>query len=237
VSDVSHELRTPLTTVRMAADVLHEGRGSYPPAATRSAELLQAELDRFEELLVDLLEISRYDAGAASLDAEPTDLCALVRRAVQQAHPLAEAKGVEVELSGLPAHPVIAEVDHVRVERVLRNLVVNAIEHGEGRPVEVSAAGDGTAAAVLVRDHGIGLKPGESGLVFTRFWRGDPSRARTTGGTGLGLAIALEDVRLHGGWLQAWGEPGQGAAFRMTLPCRVGAPFDSSPLPLQPARS
>jgi two-component system sensor histidine kinase MtrB len=120
---------------------------------------------------------------------------------------------------------------------VLRNLLVNAIEHGEGRPVEVSAACDGTAAAVVVRDHGMGLKPGESGLVFTRFWRGDPSRARTTGGTGLGLAIALEDVRLHGGWLQAWGEPAKGAAFRMTLPCRVGGAFDSSPLPLQPVPS
>jgi two-component system sensor histidine kinase MtrB len=235
VSDVSHELRTPLTTVRMAADVLHEGRASYPPAAMRSAELLQAELDRFEELLVDLLEISRYDAGAASLDAEPTDLRALVRRAVEQAQPLAEAKGIDVDLSGLPAEPVIAEVDHVRVERVLRNLVVNAVEHAEGQPVEISAAGNGVSAAIVVRDHGMGLKPGEAGLVFTRFWRGDPSRARTSGGTGLGLAIALEDVRLHGGWLQAWGEPGSGAAFRITLPCRVGAPFDSSPLPLQPA--
>jgi two-component system sensor histidine kinase MtrB len=133
--------------------------------------------------------------------------------------------------------PVLAEVDHVRVERVLRNLLVNAVDHAEGGPVEVSVAGDEQAVAIVVRDHGLGLKPGEAGLVFTRFWRGDPSRARSTGGTGLGLAIALEDVRLHGGWLQAWGEPGKGAAFRMTLPCRVGAPFDSSPLPLQPAPS
>ena len=234
VSDVSHELRTPLTTVRMAADVLHEGRGDYQPAAARSAELLQAELDRFEELLVDLLEISRYDAGAASLDAEPVDLVPLVCRVVDQTRALAEAKGSPLDLSGVPEGPVIAEVDRLRVERVLRNLVVNAIEHGEGRPVEVSVEGDGHAAAVVVRDHGIGLKPGEAGLVFTRFWRGDPSRARTTGGTGLGLAIALEDVRLHGGWLQAWGEPGRGASFRMTLPCRAGGAFDASPLPLQP---
>ena len=234
VSDVSHELRTPLTTVRMAADVLHEGRSGYAPAAARSAELLQAELDRFEELLVDLLEISRYDAGAASLDPEPVDLVPLVRRVVDAARPLAEAKGSVLDLSGVPDHRVIAEVDSVRIERVLRNLVVNAIEHGEGRPIAVAVDGDGSAAAVVVRDSGIGLKPGEAGLVFTRFWRGDPSRARTTGGTGLGLAIALEDVRLHGGWLQAWGEPGEGATFRMTLPCRTGGAFDTSPLPLQP---
>jgi two-component system sensor histidine kinase MtrB len=234
VSDVSHELRTPLTTVRMAADVLHEGRSAYAPAAARSAELLQTELDRFEELLVDLLEISRYDAGAASLDVDEVDLVALVRRIVEQAAPIAAKKGIVVDLSGLPAAPVVAEIDHVRIERVLRNLLVNAVEHAEGRAVEVSVAGDSAAAAIVVRDHGIGLNPGEAGLVFTRFWRGDPSRARTTGGTGLGLAIALEDVRLHGGWLQAWGEPGVGAAFRMTLPRTAGGPLEDSPLPLRP---
>jgi two-component system sensor histidine kinase MtrB len=234
VSDVSHELRTPLTTVRMAADVLHEGRHDYNPAAARSAELLQTELDRFEALLVDLLEISRYDAGAASLETDDVDIVALVRRIVDQVSGLATRRGTVVDLSELPAAPVLAEVDHVRVERVLRNLLVNAVDHAEGGPVEVTVAGDDSAVAIVVRDHGLGLKPGEAGLVFTRFWRGDPSRARTTGGTGLGLAIALEDVRLHGGWLQAWGEPGVGAAFRMTLPRRAAATFDVSPLPLRP---
>jgi two-component system sensor histidine kinase MtrB len=234
VSDVSHELRTPLTTVRMAADVLHEGRRDYNPAAARSAELLQTELDRFEALLVDLLEISRYDAGAASLDTDDVDVVALVRRIVDQVAGLSARRGSVVDLSDLPAGPVLAEVDHVRVERVLRNLLVNALEHAEGGPVEISVAGDVNAIAIVVRDHGLGLKPGEAGLVFTRFWRGDPSRARTTGGTGLGLAIALEDVRLHGGWLQAWGEPGLGAAFRMTLPRKASTTFDVSPLPLRP---
>jgi two-component system sensor histidine kinase MtrB len=234
VSDVSHELRTPLTTVRMAADVLHEGRSGYTPAAARSAELLQTELDRFEALLVDLLEISRYDAGAASLDTDDVDVTALVHRVVDQVSGLATSRGTEVDLSGVPNGPVLAEVDHVRVERVLRNLLVNAVDHAEGGPVEVSVAGDDHAVAIVVRDHGLGLKPGEAGLVFTRFWRGDPSRARSTGGTGLGLAIALEDVRLHGGWLQAWGEPGVGAAFRMTLPRKAAELFDVSPLPLRP---
>jgi two-component system sensor histidine kinase MtrB len=218
----------------MAADVLHEGRRDYSPAAARSAELLQTELDRFEALLVDLLEISRYDAGAASLDTDDIDVVALVRRVVDQVSGLSARRGSVVDLSGLPTGPMLAEVDHVRVERVLRNLLINAVEHAEGGPVEISVAGDDDAIALVVRDHGLGLKPGEAGLVFTRFWRGDPSRARTTGGTGLGLAIALEDVRLHGGWLQAWGEPGAGAAFRMTLPRKVAASFDVSPLPLRP---
>jgi two-component system sensor histidine kinase MtrB len=233
VADVSHELRTPLTTVRMAADVLHERRSSLDPAAARSAELLQNELDRFEEMLIGLLEISRYDAGAASLDAEVLDLVALVQRVVDSTSALADRKGSRIVVHA--EGPVLAEVDHVRVERVVRNLLVNAVEHGEGRPVEVTVADGVGGVAVVVRDHGVGLRPGEAALVFTRFWRGDPSRARTTGGTGLGLAISLEDARLHGGTLQAWGAPGQGAAFRLTLPHRVGGTLGDSPLPLRPA--
>jgi two-component system sensor histidine kinase MtrB len=232
VSDVTHELRTPLTTVRMAADVLHENRHDLAPAAARSAELLQAELNRFEELLAELLEISRYDAGAASLEAEPLDLVALVERVLDATQPLAGRKGSTLVLHA--QGPVVAEIDHVRIERVIRNLLVNAVEHGEGRPVEVTVAEGRGAVAVLVRDHGVGLRPGEAGLVFTRFWRGDPSRARTTGGTGLGLAIALEDAHLHGGTLQAWGAAGQGTAFRLTLPLVVSGPLGDSPLLLQP---
>ena len=232
VSDVSHELRTPLTTVRMAADVLFAGRTRFPPDVARSAELLQDELDRFEALLSDLLEISRYDAGVAALDASPLDVVALVHRVVAAAQPLADRKGSVLDITGVPPGPVLVEADAVRLERVVRNLVVNAVEHGEGRPVEVSVGESPDAVAVLVRDHGVGLRPGQAGMVFTRFWRADPSRARTTGGTGLGLAISLEDVRLHGGYLQAAGAPGEGAAFRVTLPPRPGRPPGDSPLPL-----
>jgi two-component system sensor histidine kinase MtrB len=88
--------------------------------------------------------------------------------------------------------------------------------------------------AVAVRDHGVGLKPGEENMVFDRFWRADPARARTTGGTGLGLAISLEDAHLHGGTLEAWGQPGDGASFRLTLPRRAGSVVTRSPLPLMP---
>jgi two-component system sensor histidine kinase MtrB len=232
-SDVSHELRTPLTTVRMAADLIHSSRDEFDPAVARSAELLHAELDRFEDLLTDLLEISRYDAGFAVLDAEPTDLVPVVRRVVDQLTPVARQAGVEVRLD-VPDEPVIAELDPRRVERVLRNLVGNAIEHGEARPVQVTARADDGAAAVTVRDHGIGLGAGEDKLVFNRFWRADPSRARQTGGTGLGLSISLEDARLHGGWLEAWGARGQGAQFRLTLPLRVGDRLVASPLRLVP---
>ncbi|MFE0208618.1 MtrAB system histidine kinase MtrB [Streptomyces sp. NPDC058985] len=236
VSDVSHELRTPLTTVRMAADVIHDARVDFDPVTARSAELLADQLDRFETLLADLLEISRFDAGAAALEAEPIDLREVVRRVVSGAEPLAERKGTPIRVVG-DQQPVVAEADARRVERVLRNLVVNAVEHGEGRDVVVKLAAAGGAVAVGVRDYGVGLKPGEATRVFSRFWRADPARARTTGGTGLGLSIALEDARLHGGWLQAWGEPGGGSQFRLTLPRTADEPLRGSPIPLEPADS
>ncbi len=235
VSDVSHELRTPLTTIRMAVDLIHSSRDGFVPAVARSAELLQGELDRFEELLADLLEISRFDAGAAVLDLEPVDVRTTASKVVSAAAPLAERRGSTLELVSEDS-PAEAEVDERRVERILRNLVVNAIEHGEGRPVTVRIASSEAAVAVLVEDQGVGLRPGESSIVFNRFWRADPARARTSGGTGLGLAISLEDARLHDGWLQAWGSPGVGSRFRLTLPRHAGVRLTSSPLPLTPER-
>ena len=232
-SDVSHELRTPLTTIRMASELLHAGRAEFPPELARSAELLHTQLDRFEALLADLLEISRYDAGVAHLESETADLRGLVAVTVDAHRPLAERHGSDIVVHE-PAEPVLVDMDSRRVERILRNLIGNALDHGEGRPVEVTVAADEQAAAVTVRDHGVGLRPGEAGLVFNRFWRGDPSRSRLTGGTGLGLAISLEDARLHDGWLQAWGERGRGAQFRLTLPRQAGHTLMSSPLPLAP---
>ncbi|MFF0431777.1 MtrAB system histidine kinase MtrB [Streptomyces sp. NPDC004327] len=236
VSDVSHELRTPLTTVRMAADVIHDARADFDPVTARSAELLGDQLDRFESLLSDLLEISRFDAGAAALEAAPIDLREVVRRVIGGAEPLAERKGSRIVVVG-DEQPVVAEADARRVERVLRNLVVNAVEHGEGKDVIVRLAAAGGAVAVAVRDYGVGLKPGEATRVFNRFWRADPARARTTGGTGLGLSIAVEDARLHGGWLQAWGEAGGGSQFRLTLPRTADEPLRGSPIPLEPEDS
>ncbi len=233
VSDVSHELRTPLTTIKMAADVLLEAKDSFDAVGARSAELLQGQLDRFQSLLEDLLEISRYDANAATLDPDSVDISDIARRAADDAQQLAERRGSRIEFR-LPAEPCMADADHRRVERILRNLLVNAVEHGEGNDVIVTVAADRDAIAVAVRDHGVGLKPGQEQLVFDRFWRADPARARTTGGTGLGLAIALEDAQLHGGWLQAWGMPGKGSVFRLTIPRVAGQKLVGSPLPLVP---
>ncbi len=259
VSDVSHELRTPLTTIRMAADVMFENRADFDAPTARAAELLQAQLDRFEALLVDLLEISRFDAGAAVLEADHVDVRELVRQVIDRALPLAHRLGTDIRLlddpegigtaidAGAPsdaefdsARASVPEVDlrfavngdARRINRIVRNLMDNAVEHGGERGVDVEVGCNEKAVAVTVRDYGVGLRPGESSLVFNRFWRADPARARTTGGTGLGLSISLEDARLHGGWLEAWGEPGRGACFRLTLPRQVRGPIGESPLPL-----
>ncbi|MGA4507208.1 MtrAB system histidine kinase MtrB [Propionibacteriaceae bacterium G1746] len=233
VADVSHELRTPLTTVRMAAELIHEARWELTPSLRRSAELLHAELDRFEDLLADLLEISRFDAGAAVLTLDETDVVGLVRDEVAAQQPFARSAGSDIVLRA--PEGATAVVDGRRIRRVLRNLVTNAIEHGEGRPIEITVAADDHAVAVTVRDHGVGFEASQAREVFHRFWRADPSRARRVGGTGLGLAIAMEDAHLHGGWLAAWGRPGQGAQFRLTVPRTAGGVLHSSPLALMPS--
>lgn len=232
-SDVSHELRTPLTTVRMAADLIYDHSANLDPALRRSTELMVSELDRFETLLNDLLEISRHDAGVAELSVESVDLRATVNSALASVGHLAEDAGVKL-IVDLPPNQVIAEVDTRRVERILRNLIANAIDHAEHKPVRIRMAADEDTVAVTVRDYGVGLRPGEEKLVFSRFWRSDPSRVRRSGGTGLGLAISVEDARLHQGRLEAWGEPGKGACFRLTLPLVRGHKVTTSPLPMKP---
>ena len=232
-SDVSHELRTPLTTVRMAADLIHDHSEDLEPSLRRSTELLVSELDRFESLLNDLLEISRHDAGVAELSVESVDLRSTVNSALENVGHLAADADVQLKVD-MPGDPVIAEVDPRRVERILRNLIANAIDHAEHKPVVIRMAADDDTLAVTVRDHGVGLRPGEEKLVFSRFWRADPSRVRRSGGTGLGLAISIEDARLHQGRLEAWGEPGKGACFRLTLPLVRGHKVTTSPLPMKP---
>ncbi|HEX7835408.1 MAG TPA: MtrAB system histidine kinase MtrB [Pseudolysinimonas sp.] len=234
VSDVSHELRTPLTTIRLAGEVLYDQRESFPPATARTAELLHAQTERFELLLADLLEMSRYDAGAVQLEVEPTNLVRLVEDAIDAVMPLAREKQTEVRLVA-PGGYFEAEVVGRRILRILQNLLGNAIDHGEGRPIVVYVDSDESAVAIAVRDFGVGLSPADMARVFDRFWRADPSRQRSTGGTGLGLAISQEDAIVHGGDLDVWSEPGRGSCFRLTIPRRRGELLGGgSPLALPP---
>lgn len=233
VSDVSHELRTPLTTIRLAGDVLYDQRETFPPATARTAELLHTQVERFELLLADLLEMSRYDAGAVDMETEPTNLVRLAEDAIEQVASLAESKGSDLRLVA-PGGYFEAEVDARRIRRILGNLLGNAIDHGEGKPIVIYVDSDRDAVAIAVRDYGVGMTPAAVERVFDRFWRADPSRQRTTGGTGLGLAISLEDAALHGGWLEVWSSPGEGSCFRLTLPRSRGGMLVASPLELPP---
>jgi two-component system sensor histidine kinase MtrB len=233
VSDVSHELRTPLTTLRMASEVIHSSKDSFDPIVERSAELLVAQLDRFERLLEDLLEVSRFDAEVAVLEAVDFDIVQLVRRCADDLGLVAKGRKTEIYVNA--SEPVIMiKADIRRVERILRNLLANAIDHSEELQIDVRVVASEHDVAVGVRDYGIGLDENALTRVFDRFWRADPSRARTRGGTGLGLSIALEDARLHNGELEAWGRPGRGAHFVVTLPRSTYERIDQRLIPLQP---
>jgi two-component system sensor histidine kinase MtrB len=118
----------------------------------------------------------------------------------------------------------------------MRNLISNALDHSDGKPIEIECVETANEVAVSVRDHGEGMEAASLTRVFDRFWRADPSRARTRGGTGLGLSIALEDARLHNGELDAWGALGDGANFVLTLPRIAGNQIVARPLPVNPHR-
>ena len=219
VSDVSHELRTPLTTVQMAGGLLYEAREKFDPATARSAELLKTELERFELLLVDLLDLSRFDAGAARLDVEAVDLAEV---ATEFAADVALAN-VDVRVLGAD-EPAVVQADRRRVDRILRNLVTNAAKYSQSPRVEFEVDQLDDRVSLVFRDFGIGLSLDDAARVFDRFWRAD--EARTQGGTGLGLAIAREDALLHGGSLRVYSRVGEGTEFILTLPRRPFAGAD-----------
>lgn len=234
VSDVSHELRTPMTTILLAGEALFDARDKFSdPRLKRSTELLYGQIERFDKMLADLLEISRFDAGSAALSLQEWDVGEIARDVIDFAQPLAQANGCQIRLH-IEGNKVTAVVDHTRIERILRNLVVNATEHGEGKPIDINVVGDDTAVAVRVRDHGIGMSEEVAEHVFDRFYRADPSRARKSGGTGLGLSISREDAALHNGTLSAWGWPGDGAAFLLLIPRNQDVPAGRGPLDVIP---
>ena len=233
VSDVSHELRTPLTTLRMASEVIYSHKDSFDPTIARSSELLVAQLDRFERLLEDLLEVSRFDAEVAVLEPVDFDLISLIERCIEDVRANAHDHVISISIDHETEQAMI-NADIRRVERIMRNLLSNALDHAEEKPINVTVISTRTEVAVGVRDFGTGIEPLALSRIFDRFWRADPSRARVRGGTGLGLSIALEDARLHNGELDAWGAPGRGAHFVLTLPRIAGQQIGGRPIRPQP---
>jgi two-component system sensor histidine kinase MtrB len=206
-ADVAHELRTPLTAIVNEASLLAEHIERMPADARRPAELLVEDVKRLRDLVEDLLEISRLEAGTQPVREERVDLGSLVDTALR-------SRGWR-ERVRLDALEVVLVTDPRRVERIVVNLIGNALEHG-GRDVGVRVGADGVGAFVEVSDRGPGIAREDLPHLFDRFYKADP--ARTSRGTGLGLAIALENARLLGGDVEVWSEAGAGARFTLRLP-------------------
>ncbi|MGH2995095.1 MAG: ATP-binding protein [Gaiellaceae bacterium] len=206
-ADVAHELRTPLTAIVNEASLLADHIERMPPEARRPAELLVQDVKRLRDLVEDLMEISRLDAGTQRVRPERVDLAWLVAAAVH-------ARGWDDRIR-LEARETVLTSDPRRLERIVANLIGNALEHG-GREVSVRVGRDGVGAFVEVADRGRGIAPEDLPHLFDRFYKTDPSR--TGHGSGLGLAIALDNARLLGGDIDVWSELGSGTRFTLRLP-------------------
>lgn len=215
VGDVSHELRTPLTTLRASADYLLERADELPEAHGRAVELLSADLDYLRRLVDDLLDISRLQSGPINLSLERLNVGDLAREVVARRSRSADGD-VRVEVEGTGDLTTLA--DKRRLERVVGNLIDNALTHG-GLPITVRVGSANGTISLAVEDHGPGIEDQDLSRIFDRFYKADPSRPRLDGrGSGLGLAIAQENARLHGGEIEVESSPGAGATFVFRLP-------------------
>ncbi len=205
-ADVAHELRTPLTGLVGEASLLAEHLERMPPESRRPAELLISDVGRLRRLVEELMEISRLDAGVESVQAETIDLASVTAAILR-------ARGWDGR-ARLDAEEAMIKTDPRRFERVVTNLVGNALEHG-GDGVDVRVRRDGDGAVVEVADQGPGIAPDDLPHLFERFYKADPARAGQ--GSGLGLAIAQENARLLGGKIEVWSEPGEGTRFTFRL--------------------
>ncbi len=213
-SDVAHELRTPLTALVGAASLLRDHLDEMPGEARRPAELLIRDVARLRRLVDELMEISRLDSGHESIAAETIDLTLLAAAVVR-------TRGWEARVD-LRGQRVVLSTDRRRVERIVANLVGNALEHG-GRDVRVRVGRSDSHAVLAVSDEGPGIAPEHLSHLFERFYKSDPSR--TSPGSGLGLAISLENARLLGGDIDVQSEPGLGSRFTLRLPIAVTEPL------------
>ena len=210
-SDVSHELRTPLTALATAVQVLRSREEDVPPRTRAAIDVLENQISYFERLVLDLLEISRYDAGANTLSLEPVDLESFVRDTV------GAVDCAPVRVARVPRGPLL--IDKRRVERILVNLIENARVHAGGlRSVTIDSGSDYVEIALI--DEGAGIRDTERLVIFERFWRGSSTRHSGSRGTGLGLALVAEHARLHGGTVRVEPNLPNGSVFILRLPAR-----------------
>jgi two-component system OmpR family sensor kinase len=221
VADAAHELRTPLTSIRGYAELFRRGANTRPDDLAKTMLRIEEGAARMGVLVDDLLLLARLDQGRP-VEREPVDLTRLTAAAVDDLRVIAPDRPVVFESNGA----VIVNGDGDRLRQVVANLLENARTHTPATsPVEVRVGVAGDDALIEVQDHGPGMSPDEAGRAFERFWRADPSRARTSGGAGLGLAIVAAITEAHGGRAEVQTEPGAGATFRIWIP-RAGPPAD-----------
>jgi signal transduction histidine kinase len=214
VADVSHELRTPLSALVAEASIIREHLDALPSEARRAGELLAADVARLRTLVEELMELSRFDAAAEHVVAEPVDLGATIRT-------IAAARLPDARLE-IPRRPVVITTERRRLERILGNLLDNAREHAGGAGVEVELLEGADEVVIAVGDRGPGVPPDRLGRIFERFYKADPSRS--SGGSGLGLAIAAEHANVLGGRLAAANRPGGGLRIELRLPVTGSLP-------------
>ncbi|KZB88590.1 ATP-binding protein [Amycolatopsis regifaucium] len=212
VADVSHELRTPLAALTAVADVLEQEAPRLSGDAGRAVRLSIDETHHLTRLVNDLIEVSRFDAGAASLALEETDVAEVITASLR-------VRGWAGEVDAELPTGIFARLDPRRLDVIVANLVGNALRHGE-KPVSLRLAEAGEWCTLEVADRGPGLAPEVLPHVFDRFYKADSARKRS-GGSGLGLAIAWENARLHGGTLSAANGTDGGAVFTVRLPRQV----------------
>ncbi|MFB7597132.1 ATP-binding protein [Streptomyces sp. NPDC056160] len=221
-ADVSHELRTPLAAMTAVTDVLDEQSSGLDQITGEAVRLVSEETARLARLVDDLMEISRFDAGAAELGVDEIDLAESVRRT------LAARGWLDRVSTDLPAGGALrARVDPRRVDVVVANLVGNALRHGEP-PVTLRLTDADGWAVITVTDRGPGIPEADLPHIFERFYKASRARVRSES-SGLGLAITAENVRLHGGRVRAGNDPGGGAVFTVELPLRPRPAADTSP--------
>jgi signal transduction histidine kinase len=214
VADVAHELRTPLTNLRCQIEAVQDGLQRADAATLHS---LHEETLLLARLVGDLHDLALAESGQLPLHRGPMPVGEVVDAALAAVRPVAAARGITLKAD--IASSLVVDADRERVAQVLRNLLANAVTHSrDGGRIDVSARAVDGAVAVDVVDEGEGIAPEHLPHVFDRFYRSDPSRARTTGGAGLGLAIVKQLVEAHGGQVSAASDPGRGARFTFTLP-------------------
>lgn len=212
VADVSHELRTPLAAMSAVTDVLDEDAPDLGTDAGKAARLVSQETRNLTRLVNDLMEISRFDSGAAALTLDDVDLTGAITATLR-------SRGWSDQVTA-NLEQIVARVDPRRLDVIVANLVGNALKHG-APPVSLRLHGEPGWLTIEVSDHGTGLDPDVLPYVFNRFYKADSARSRSEG-SGLGLAIAWENAHLHGGMLKAGNSPDGGAVFTLRLPCLGG---------------